>query len=169
MSLFNSVFEPETSITSNLHIIGILWRRIIRWPRDSPQNSSVESVSMPWRYHGVDDRLYTVQVVSGYKGWRTMTLPPRTYIIYLMTSWNGNISALLAICAGNSPVPGEFPAQMPVTRSFDVFFNLRLNKRLRKQWWGWWFETYRAHYDVIVISTVTFVKRTIIFPYINIF
>ena len=50
-------------------------------------------------------------------------------------------SALLAICAGNSSVSGEFPAQRPVTRSFDVFFDLRLNKRLSKQWWGWWFET----------------------------
>ena len=50
-------------------------------------------------------------------------------------------SALLAICAGNSPVPGEFPAQRPVTRSFDVFFDLRLYKRLSKQSWGWWFET----------------------------
>ena len=50
-------------------------------------------------------------------------------------------SALLAICAENSPVPGEFTAQRPVTRSFDVFFDLRLNKRLSKQWWGWWFET----------------------------
>ena len=39
-------------------------------------------------------------------------------------------SALLAICAGNSPVPGEFPAQRPVMRSFDVFFDLRLNKQL---------------------------------------
>ena len=42
-------------------------------------------------------------------------------------------SALLAICVGNSPVPGEFTAQRPVTRSFDVFFDLRLNKRLSKQ------------------------------------
>ena len=50
-------------------------------------------------------------------------------------------SALLAICAGNSPVPGESPAQRPVTQSFDVFFDLRLNKRLRKQSRGWWFET----------------------------
>ena len=50
-------------------------------------------------------------------------------------------SALLAICAGNSPVPGEFPAQRPVTRSFDVFFDVRLNKRLSKQSCGWWFET----------------------------
>ena len=39
-------------------------------------------------------------------------------------------SVLLALCAGNSPVPGEFPAQRPVTRSFDVFFDLRLDKRV---------------------------------------
>ena len=50
-------------------------------------------------------------------------------------------SALLAICAGNSPVTSEFPTQRQVTRSFDVFFDLRLNKRLSKQSWGWWFET----------------------------
>ena len=49
-------------------------------------------------------------------------------------------SALLAIGAGNSPGTGEFPTQMPVTRSLDVFFDPRPNKRLRKQWWGWWFE-----------------------------
>ena len=62
-------------------------------------------------------------------------------------------SALLAICAGNSPVTGEFPAQRPVTRSFDVFFDLRLNKRLRKQSWGWCFETLSrplwCHYNEI--------------------
>ena len=50
-------------------------------------------------------------------------------------------SALLAICAGNLPVTGEFPAQRPVMRSFDVFFHLHLNKQLSKQSWGWWFET----------------------------
>ena len=49
-------------------------------------------------------------------------------------------SASLAICAGNSPVTGEFPAQKPVTQSFGVFFDLRLNIRLSKQWRGWWFE-----------------------------
>ena len=47
-------------------------------------------------------------------------------------------STLLAFSVGNSPV---LPAQRPVTRSFDVFFDLRLNKRLSKQSWGWWFET----------------------------
>ena len=50
-------------------------------------------------------------------------------------------SALLALCAGNSPVPGEFPTQRPVTRSFDIFFDLRLNEQLSKQSCGWWFET----------------------------
>ena len=50
-------------------------------------------------------------------------------------------SALLAFWAGNSPVAGEFPAQRPVTRSFDVSFDLCLSKQLSKLSWGWWFET----------------------------
>ena len=49
-------------------------------------------------------------------------------------------SALLAICAGNSPASVEFPAQRPVTWIFDVFFDLRPNKWLSKQSWGWWFK-----------------------------
>ena len=63
------------------------------------------------------------------------------FIWLMMASWNGNFCALPAICAGNSPVPGDFPTQGPVRRSFGVFFDLRLNKRLSKQSWGWWFET----------------------------
>ena len=42
-------------------------------------------------------------------------------------------STLLAMCAGNSPVTGEFPSQRAVTRGFDVFFDLCLNKLLGKQ------------------------------------
>ena len=61
-------------------------------------------------------------------------------------------SALLATCAGNSPVPGEFPTQRPVTRSFDVYFDLRPNKRLSKQSWGWWFETPSRHRNVNVMA-----------------
>ena len=49
-------------------------------------------------------------------------------------------SALLLICAGNLAVTGEFPAQKPVTWGFGVFFDFRLNKRLGKQRWDWWFE-----------------------------
>ena len=44
----------------------------------------------------------------------------------MMTSSMETFSALLALCEGNSPVTGEFPAQRPVTRSFEVFFDLRL-------------------------------------------
>ena len=61
------------------------------------------------------------------------------------------VSALLAICAGNSPVPGEFPTQRPVTRSFDVYFDLH----------GWVnngeagdLRRYRTHYDVIVMTKI---------------
>ena len=50
-------------------------------------------------------------------------------------------SALLVLCEGNSPITGEFPSQRPVTQSFDVFFDLRLNKRLSKQSRRRWFET----------------------------
>ena len=60
----------------------------------------------------------------------------------MMTSLNGNIPSLLALlCAGNSPFTSEFPSQPPVTRSFNVFFDLRLNKRLSKQSRRRWFET----------------------------
>ena len=59
----------------------------------------------------------------------------------MMTSSNGIISRFTGYLCGEFTGPGYFPTQRPVTRSFDVFFNLRLNKRLSKQWWGWWFET----------------------------
>ena len=61
-------------------------------------------------------------------------------------------SALLALCEGNLPVPGGFPSQRPVTRSFEVFFDLCLNKRLSKQpkrrWLGMiWYDM--IWYDMI--------------------
>ena len=50
-------------------------------------------------------------------------------------------SALLTLCVGNSSVSGEFPSQRPVTRNFDIFFDLHLNKRLSEQSRRRWFET----------------------------
>ena len=58
-----------------------------------------------------------------------------------MTSSNGNIFRVTGPLYGEFTVTGEFPSQRPVTRSFDVFFDLCLKKRLSKQSWGWWFET----------------------------
>ena len=88
------------------------------------------------------------------------------YIIAALPWWRHHMktfSALLAICAGNSPVTGEFPAQRPVTRSFDVSFDLRLNKRLNKQSWGWQFETqsrplwgHRKHHEKHIVCMFEF-------------
>ena len=55
------------------------------------------------------------------------------YFFVMMTSSNGSIFRVTGYLSG------EFPTQRPVTRSFDVFFDLRLNKQLSKQSWGWWF------------------------------
>ena len=67
------------------------------------------------------------------------------YPIFKSVSWTWlwwwrhqmeTISALLALCVENSPGTGESPSQRPVTRSFGVFFDLRIDKRLSKQPWG---------------------------------
>ena len=74
---------------------------------------------------------------------KTMSVP------CMMTSSNGNISALLALCAGNSVVTGEFPAQRAVTRSFDVFcawINGWVNNRKAGD-----LRHHRAHCDVTVM------------------
>ena len=92
-------------------------------------------------YHGLSSMPTLISLLPLWcVGWNHLAIPKR----FGNAWWRHQMetcSALLAICAGNSPVPGEFPAQRPVTRSFDVFFDLRLNKRLSKQSWGWWFET----------------------------
>ena len=59
-------------------------------------------------------------------------------------------SALPAILTGNSPIAGEFPAQRPVTRSIDIFFDLRRNKRLVNNGEAG-NERHRVHYDVTVM------------------
>ena len=60
---------------------------------------------------------------------------------YMMTSSNGNIFRVTGHLCAEFTAPGDFPTQRPVTRSFDVFFDLSLSKRLSKQWWGWCLET----------------------------
>ena len=86
----------------------------------------------------------------------TMIKSYNIYLQCLIISWWRHqmkiFSALLAFCVGNSPVPMSFPAQWPATRSFDVFFDLRLNndwvnnRDLRR---------HPAHYGVIVMLSIT--------------
>ena len=93
------------------------------------------------------------------------------FLVVAQTWWRHQMeifSALLAICAGNSLVPGELPAQRPVTRRFDVFFDLRLNKLLSKQSRGWWFETLSTplwrHCNVYSKITVLWPQKPLAFP-----
>ena len=68
----------------------------------------------------------------------------KQYAYPVTTLWRHQMetfSGLLALCVGNSPVTSEFPSQRPVARSFDVFFDLRLNKRLSTRSRHRWFET----------------------------
>ena len=80
---------------------------------------------MPWHSCDITTMSQKVTFVWAYSWWRH---PMETF------------STLLVLCAGNSSVSGEFPSQRPVTRSFDVFFNLHRNKWLSKQWRRRWFE-----------------------------
>ena len=70
------------------------------------------------------------------------------------TKWRQQMegfSALLAICEGNSPVSVRFLTQRPVTRSLDVFFDLRLNKRLGNNRDASDLRRHRAHYGVTIM------------------
>ena len=69
----------------------------------------------------------------------------------MMTSSNGNIFRVTGPLCGELISPGEFPAQRPVTRSFDVFFDLHPNKKLSKNREAGDLRRRRGHYDVNVM------------------
>ena len=71
----------------------------------------------------------------------------------MVTSSNGNLSAILTLCEGNQPVTGGFPSQRPVTQSFDLFFDLHLNKILANVGY---LRRHRARYDITVMTPVVF-------------
>ena len=111
-------------------------------PRERHTPSKVHITSAPpriWYYTAVS----TAWVIrNAALGWfRSYLRQQRQSVVIMMTSSNGNIFRVTGPLCGEFTGPGEFPAQRPVTRSFDVFFDLRLNQRLSKQPRGWWFET----------------------------
>ena len=81
----------------------------------------------------------------------------------MMTSSNGNIFRVTSPLCGEFTGPGEFPTQRPVTRSFDVFFDLRVNKRLNKNREAGDLRRHRGHYDVNVMCCDRFKCRSHIF------
>ena len=66
---------------------------------------------------------------------------PNDLDIYMMKSSNGNIFRVTGHLCGEFTGPRWIPCKRPVTRRLHVFFDLRLNKLMSKQSWGWWFET----------------------------
>ena len=114
----------------------------------SQTNSDVESASMTWRHHRLwSDRRhermtrYKTVIVNNpgmtarrHAHWTQSKIP----LALGITLWRRQMetfSVLLAHCAGNSLVTGEFPSQNPVTLSFDILFALCLNKRPFVQSW----------------------------------
>ena len=91
-------------------------------------------------YQYRDSRYQDKMVARPFYLYNKTTIPQKTFFVFMMTSSNGNI------------FPGEFPSQRPVTRSFDVFFDLHQNKRLSKHREVGDLRRLRAHYDVIVLS-----------------
>ena len=121
--LFYSLLRPTTKKTSDSALLALCEGNSPfsdRFP--SEKASDTESLSVSWRYHVRSD------------------FGP-LLACFMMTSSNGNIFRVTGPLCGEFTGPGELPAQRPVTRSFDVFFDLHPNKRLSKQWRGWWFET----------------------------
>ena len=83
----------------------------------------------------LDQQSYLTQVYSSIEyTWSNSFVPGLVGVTdsVMMTSSNGNIFRVTGPVCGEFTGPGEFPAQRPVTRNFDVFFDLRLNKRLSK-------------------------------------
>ena len=140
-------------------------RRIHRWPVNSPHKGPVTRKMFPfhdvimgchYEWHKKTVVLYLKTsthaaifffnyVRIGMVNPALLTTSSINCVLEGHSSWwcpqMETFSALPALCAGNSPVTDEFPSQRPVTRSFDVFFDLCLNKRLSKQSRGRWFET----------------------------
>ena len=75
---------------------------------------------------------YNINVVTGKARWHS------TINTSMMASSNGSIFRVTGPLCGEFTGPGEFPAQRPVTRSFNVFFHLRLNKRFETPSWSLW-------------------------------
>ena len=126
-------------------------------PRNTSQWNSIQSSNIFIRDNAFENVVCKMSAVLFRSKWVTCKRSHTTRLFNCCADFiSGNIKknifswwrhkmetfpALLALCAGNSPVTGEFLSQRPVTRSFDVFFDLRLNKRLSKQSWRRWFET----------------------------
>ena len=121
-----------------------------KWKNVMHSIHSSKIVQIGWGHH-VDFRVWKKSAITFVKGctsWgkyhkslKNSASVREIIISTMMASSNGNIFRVTGPLYEEFTGHGEFPSQRPVTRTFCVFFDLRLNKRLSKQSWGWWFQT----------------------------
>ena len=145
--LLNRLFRRRSKKISELRVTGLCVGNSPgtgEFPAQMASNA--ENVSISWRHHAhllfkwnaVNSTLIFIPISA----WSAREIGNfHTTSLYRMTSSNGNISALLDLCAGihRSPVDSLHNGQWR-GRSFDVFFDLHLNKQLSKHSRRWWFE-----------------------------
>ena len=106
------------------------------------------------KHHAASNVTVITYIEEIVKHWGNSEVPRKIREYRSNSRWRHQLekfSAILAFCVGNSPVTGEFPAQRPVTRSFDVFFDLDLNKCLTNNREAGDLRRHRTHYTGIVM------------------
>ena len=112
-------------------------------------NKRLNKQSWGWWFETLSRPFWRHRNVSQQNTWHVcyMILEVSPYVnkcaTVMMTSSNGNI------CRVTGPLCGEFTGH----RSFDVFFHLRRNKRLKNARDAGDFKRHSVHYDVIVMVT----------------
>ena len=112
------------------------WGKFWLWCSINPQNNRAlnQCLLHLWSKFG-DPSLKCWWIIARTSSWLSDTYT------HTHTHAGNDNTRRLKLASGKNKNIIRFPAQKPVTRSFDVSFDLRLNKRLSKQSWGWWFES----------------------------
>ena len=112
----------------------------IVWPQQYKGYETRDNI-----YYAVSDHVCSCMIFCSQKCWLTRkTWNDNLHNRPSVSSWwrhQMETFSTLQACERNSLVTGEFPPQKPATRSFDVFFDLRLNKLLSKLSRRRWFQT----------------------------
>ena len=116
----------------------IIWLSHCPWSDDEmtwsnsvgtqPQSFTTETIN-----HVHDFRLHCAVLIP--------TLIKTWCLKNMMTSSNGNIFRVTGHLCEEFTCPRWIPRTKASDAELWCFFDLRLNKRLSKQSWGWWFET----------------------------
>ena len=117
----------QSAPSSVLYIDAPLWIKLLSWVSDSDNDSNEEQLRNGHIYWHMNCLKTSMLSIQNYK---LLGSP-------MMTSSNGSVFRVTSPWWGT----GEFPSQRSMTRIFDVFFDLHLNKRLSKQPRHQWFET----------------------------